>query len=173
MRSKIYVRNQNKILRGRMDFTTVLGSGVVAGLVAGLVTLRTTERKIAIENITQQRQLWRDKIRKKAIEAIEAYKQNEEARLYELYVEFQLILNPEDNDDKSILDTLWKMKNGSKESDPSIELSEKLSLLLKHDWERAKREAKPMWFHWRQPERTSYINFMNKQKCELTNKVRS
>jgi len=46
-----------------VDLPTVLSSAVVAGLVAGLVTLRTSERKIAIENITQQRQLWREKIR--------------------------------------------------------------------------------------------------------------
>ncbi|NCB82546.1 MAG: hypothetical protein EOM38_09140 [Bacilli bacterium] len=56
-----------------MDLSTVLGSGVVAGLVAGLVTLRTTERKIAIENITKQRQLWREKIRAKALETSQAY----------------------------------------------------------------------------------------------------
>jgi hypothetical protein len=148
-----------------MDLATVLGSGVIAGLVAGLVTLRTTERKIAIENITQQRQLWRDKIRNKAIEAIRAYEQNEGSRLRELYVEFQLILNPEDKNDNSILNTIWKMKNGSKESDPSIEFSEKLSLLLKHDWERAKREAKPMWFRWMPPKRTSYKDFKNKQNA--------
>lgn len=49
-----------------MDLPTVLSSGVLAGLVAGLVTLRMSERKIAIENITQQRQIWREKIRRLA-----------------------------------------------------------------------------------------------------------
>ncbi|MDL2195310.1 hypothetical protein [Shewanella algae] len=43
-----------------MDIATVLSSGVVAGLIAGLVSLRTSERQIAIENITKQREIWRD-----------------------------------------------------------------------------------------------------------------
>ena len=136
----------------------ILSSAVVAGLVAGLVTLRTTERKIAIENITQQRQLWREKIREKALEVVQAYKNNDRARIEELYVEFQLLLNPEDGNDIAILDTIWKMQEEEKEhSNLSIELSEKLSLLLKHDWERAKYEAKPVFF-WctNKPKRISY-----------------
>ena len=146
-----------------MDLSTVLGSGVVAGMVAGLVTLRTTERKIAIENITQQRQLWREKIRLKAIETSKVYKDNDNSKLKELYGEFQLILNPKDNDDKSILDTLWKMQNDNKDNDLIIELTEKLALLLKHDWERAKLEAKPVWSFWSKVERISYDEFENKR----------
>ena len=150
--------------RGNMDLSTVLSSGVLAGLVAGLVTLRSTERKIAIENITQQRQLWREKIREKAVEAIKPSEKKDKTRLLELYVEFQLILNPEDSDDISILDTLWGMANTNDDNNATLELSEKLSLLLKHDWERAKREAKPVWLLWKTPKRTSYTAFSNKRK---------
>jgi len=146
-----------------MDLPTVLSSGVVAGLVAGLVTLRTTERKIAIENITQQRKLWRDKVREKALEVISAYQSENSTKLIELYVEFQLILNPEDDDDQSILDTLWAMQTKADNSNISIEFSEKLSLLLKHDWERAKREAKPVWYFWGKPVRKSYNEFKSKR----------
>jgi len=146
-----------------MDLSTVLGSGVVAGLVAGLVTLRTTERKIAIENITQQRQLWRDKVREKALETSKAHKDNDASKLKELYVEFQLILNPEDSNDKSIIDTLWEMQKKDEKGDLIIEFTEKLSLLLKHDWERAKLEAKPVWHFWGKPKRISYNDFNNKR----------
>ena len=106
-----------------MDLSTVLGSGVVAGLVAGLVTIRTAERKIAIENITHQRKLWREKIREKALETSRAYKDN----------------------------------------DLIIEFFEKLALLLKHDWERAKLEAKPVWNSSGKPKRISYDEFKNKR----------
>ena len=149
-----------------MDLSTVLGSGVVAGLVAGLVTLRTTERKIAIENITQQRKVWRDKVREKALETSKAYKDNDVSKLKELYVEFQLILNPEDENDKSILDTLWAMQNKDEINDLIIEFSEKLSLLLKHDWERAKLEAKPVWHFWGKPKRKAYDEFNNKRNAK-------
>jgi hypothetical protein len=149
-----------------MDLTTILSSGVVAGLVAGLVTLRTTERKIAIENITQQRKLWRDKVREKSLEVAKGYKNNDASKLKELYGEFQLILNPEDDNDKSILDTLWQMQNEHKEKDLIIEFTEKLALLLKHDWERAKLEAKPVWHFWGKPKRIPYNKFKNKRDAK-------
>lgn len=149
-----------------MDLTTILTSGVVAGIVAGLVTLRTTERKIAIENITQQRKLWRDKVREKSLEAAKGYKNNDASKLKELYGEFQLILNPEDDNDKSILDTLWQMQNEPKEKDLIIEFTEKLALLLKHDWERAKLEAKPVWHFWGKPKRIPYNQFKNKRDAK-------
>ena len=146
-----------------MDLATVLSSGVVAGLVAGLVTLRTTERKIAIENITQQRKLWRDNVREKAIEVSKAYQAHDGSKIKELYGEFQLVLNPEDDNDKSILDTLWEMQNKNEENDLLIEFFEKLALLLKHDWERAKLEAKPVRYFWVKPERLAYKDFKNKR----------
>ena len=146
-----------------MDLSTVLGSGVVAGLVAGLVTLITTERKIAIENITQQRQIWREKVREKAIDVIQAYEKKDKSRLNELYVEFQLILNPENNNDKSILDSLWAMLSEEENKKLPVELSEKLALLLKHDWERAKKEAKFVFVPFRKPKRIAYSEFNKKR----------
>jgi len=146
-----------------MDLATVLSSGVVAGLVAGLVTLRVNERKIAIENITQQRQIWREKIRLKAVEVVKEYASNNKPKIIELYVDFQLILNPEDKLDTSILDTIWKMSQTENDLSLSIELSEKLALLLKHDWERAKNESKPILFGSSEPERITYENFSNKR----------
>lgn len=146
-----------------MDFSTVLSSGVIAGLVAGLVTISTTERKIAIENITQQRQLWRHNVREKCIETVKAFKNSDSLRIAELYIEFQLILNPLDVNDKSILDTLWDMQSKYDDSKLVVELAEKLSLLLKHDWERAKLEARPIWFRRSEPERISYVDFQHKR----------
>ena len=81
-------------------------------------------------------------------------------------MEFQLILNPEDENDKSILDTLWAMQNKDEINDLIIEFSEKLSLLLKHDWERAKLEAKPVWHFWGKPKRKGYDEFNNKRNAK-------
>ena len=138
--------------------STILGSSVIVGLVANWVILRTAARKISIENITQQRQLWRETIREKASEVAKAYKGNDSSsRIEELYVEFQLLLNPRDPDDIEILDTIWEMKKKEKNPKLLIELSEKLSLLLKYDWDRAKYEAKPLSFLCGKPKpRTKY-----------------
>jgi len=146
-----------------VDLPTILSSGVVAGLVAGLVTLRTSERKIAIENITQQRQQWREKIRDVAQRIKSSYKNDEKEELQSQYVEMQLLLNPEDVDDRSILDTIWSMTEESSPGALHIELAEKLSLLLKHDWERAKREAKPVWYRRSEIKRVSYNEFKSKR----------
>jgi len=68
----------------------------------------------------------------------------------------QLLLNPEDGDDKCILDTIWQMLEEPEAAKLHIVLAEKLSLLLKHDWERAKLEAKPVWYRFRKVKRVSY-----------------
>jgi hypothetical protein len=139
-----------------VDLPTVLSSAVVAGLVAGLVTLRISERKIAIENITQQRQLWREKIRSLSLKIKGSYKSGNKDELNSQYIEMQLLLNPEDSNDKSILDTIWEMIEETDSTKLHIILSEKLSLLLKHDWERAKLEAEPVWYRFKKVKRISY-----------------
>jgi hypothetical protein len=146
-----------------IDLPTFLSSGVVAGLVAALVALRTNERNIVIENITKQRQAWREKVRNLALRINSSYQNNEKPDLQNCYIELQLILNPNDEKDISILDTLWEMINEESKSNLNIELSEKLALLLKHDWERAKREAKPFWFKFCKPTRLSYGEYKHKR----------
>ncbi|MNY59606.1 hypothetical protein D3C86_1960720 [compost metagenome] len=49
-----------------MDLLDILSSAVVSVLVAALITLRTSDRKIQIENITQERAKWEEKIRGKS-----------------------------------------------------------------------------------------------------------
>jgi len=147
-----------------IDLTTIISSGVVAGIIAGLVALRTAERKIAIENITKQREIWRDKIRVKLLDVTRAFQVKDSPKLLELYNEFALLLNPFDPEDKSIMDVLWELKSGTAEVSKLLELSERLSLLLKHDWERAKTEAKPLFFRGSKPKRKVYGNFKNKRR---------
>ncbi|WP_147172712.1 hypothetical protein [Pseudomonas sp. SJZ079] len=146
-----------------MDIAIVLSSGVVAGIIAGLVTLRTSERKIAIENITKQREVWRDKIRTKSLGVTNAIENKALSELCELYTGFSHLLNPEDMEDFAILSLLWNFKSGRLDEESHLEFIERVSLLLKHDWERAKREAKPWFFFTKEPKRMEYNNFSNKR----------
>lgn len=150
--------------RAGMDIATVLSSGVVAGLIAGLVSLRTSERQIAIENITKQREIWRDKVRTKSLDVTNAIENKALSKLCGLYTEFSHLLNPEDTEDLAILSLLWCFKSGDFEEKSHVEFIERVSLLLKHDWERAKREAKPWFFFTKEPERTKYDNFEHKRQ---------
>lgn len=86
-----------------MILETLLTSAVVAALVGGYVSLVSSERKIQIENVTQERAKWREQIRMNAIKvsqgasntAIEVKK----SFLIEQQVVFELLLNPHDPED--------------------------------------------------------------------------
>ncbi|MBM4869253.1 hypothetical protein [Vibrio parahaemolyticus] len=154
-----------------IEWGTVLGSGVVAGLVAGLVTLRTTERKIAIENITQQRQVWRDKLRVKAKDVTDAFENKSISKLSILCTEFSHLLNPLNDEDREILKILWDFKAGNFSEQKHVEFIERISLLLKHDWQRAKHEAKPLFFVLKEPSIVKYSEFEFKKKVDSTGKL--
>ncbi|MFB0811224.1 hypothetical protein ACEU6F_08460 [Aeromonas salmonicida] len=150
-----------------MDIATILSSGVIAGIVAGFVTLRTSERNISIENITKQRQVWRNTIRALAINISSAYLRNERYKIKSYYIELQLLLNPNDDDDREILDTVWAMQEKKQMENLDIEFSEKIALLLKHDWERAKLEARSPLIRITSVFRISYGAFKNKRASRM------
>lgn len=129
-----------------MDLGTVLTSGVVAALVSGLVSLRNNERKLVIENITQERTKWREKIREKNIQIHEAYQSKESAKIEAAGAELRLLLNPMDPLDRDILTEIPTLKNFESTPQDIERFSIKLSLLLKHDWERAKQETKGVFY---------------------------
>ena len=139
-----------------MEPSTILTSAVVAALIAGLVSLRGSERKIQIENITQERAKWREKIRSNALLVHQAASLGEKAKLSELHLSFQLLLNPFDKEDEAILAAITALSS-TKDVDPRLpEFAGRVSYLLKHDWDRAKYEAKPWPFRWGKPVRKPY-----------------
>ncbi|MEZ8370215.1 hypothetical protein AB6C94_12415 [Vibrio splendidus] len=145
------------------ELVTILGSGVIAGLVAGLVTIRTTERKIAIENITQQRQVWRDKVREKAKCVTQAIDNKSISQLSLLTTEFSHLLNPLEGEDYEIIKLLSKFKEGTYCPEKHSEFVERIALLLKHDWDRAKHEAKPWFYRHSEPKRVLFSDYNPKK----------
>lgn len=128
---------------------TLLTSAVVAALVGGYVSLVNSERKIQIENVTQERAKWREQIRVNAIKvhrvASKISLEGENPSLVELRMVFELLLNPHDPEDVAILKCIEELDDSKEPARRLPEFSKRLALLLKHDWERAKREAKPWW----------------------------
>jgi type II secretory pathway pseudopilin PulG len=108
---------------------------------AALVAEKNSERKILIENITQERAKWREKIRTKSMEAHKAAIQRNTIWLAELKLSFATSLNPTDHEDDLILNLIDKLKDEKDRETKLEEFSDRISLLLKHDWERAKNEA--------------------------------
>jgi hypothetical protein len=120
--------------------STVLSSAVIAAIVAAFISVLTSERRIGAENVIQERKNWRDKIRELSSEIfkllIRVDSTDREDLLRDMRAEFSLLLNPHSISDQNIL--LLIAPNGADKAD---EFTQRVALLLKHDWERAKREA--------------------------------
>lgn len=140
-----------------MSLAVILTSTVVAALVAGLVSLRVADRRIAIENVTQQRAKWRDKIRANASEACTAIRASDNGGIATLRSSFALLLNPHDAEDLAIINSIACSNDAP---DQAWEFARRVALLLKHDWERAKREARPWPFRGKVPTRTTYVSYI-------------
>jgi hypothetical protein len=135
---------------------TLLSSAVVAAFVAALFSVLTSERRIAAENVIQERKNWRNEIRALSSEVCEALSRpdgdDNENKLRDLRAKLLFLLNPHDAEDKEILALDGRTK--------AEEFSDRVRLLLKHDWERAKREASLLrWLCEREPQRVTYEKF--------------
>jgi hypothetical protein len=147
-----------------MSWDTFLagGAGAFVGAVLGAIgTLYTTERRIRIENVTQERTKWREKIRDlaKEISAASILAPAEFANsIPHLRRQLELNLNPSDPADREILRLLTELQPN--DSGTIEVLFASIACLLKHDWERVKRETSlrrqiPFWGPGRRRRRSS------------------
>jgi hypothetical protein len=139
-----------------------LGSSVIAAVVAGVFVQRTNDRNIEIDNTTKERTKWRDKIRDRALDVCQACDPQKTQKLKELRLVFSVNLNPQDDEDNGILDTIERLSEGKNTKENLLEFSNRVSLLLKHDWERGKYESKS-WvgrIFTRKPLRVKYEEFL-------------
>ncbi len=126
-----------------MVIVTASSSAVVSAIVTAFVSRRNSERAIQIENITKERAKWRDKIRRLAIGVYRAAAGSDGVKLNELSLSLRLNLNPTDPEDIAIIAAVSRLVSSSHADEGIIrEFSVRIALLLKHDWERAKLEAK-------------------------------
>lgn len=111
----------------------------IAGIVAAYVVFMNSERKIAIENITKERALWRETIRGIAGEIEALIRNNDENSLPAQKNRLRLLLNPKDKADNRILDLV-----ACGDKNAADDFSTEVAYLLKHDWERAKLESQSL-----------------------------
>lgn len=126
----------------------ILGSSVFTALVTSLFTRKSHEETIALKYITEERTKWREKIKETMStlnEAVHSPLLNGERlnKTRKLSTYLKLSLNPDPSHiiDKNILECITKLCN-KPDYEQFLILESKISLLLKHDWERAKNEAK-------------------------------
>lgn len=139
-----------------MDTATLLGSAVVSAIVTAIVAWRSTERRIQIENITQERAKWREQIRTQSQLVHEAATRRNLRNIAEARLAFTLLVNPFDSQDQAILICIDRLKETEGLSSNLRQFADRVAYLLKHDWERAKAESKPWFFFRRTPRREMY-----------------
>ncbi len=135
----------------------ILGSSLLTGIVTSLFIKFSKDKDNKLQYITNDRKKWRDELRIATLELRKLYgnKQNNSQNLenadisFKSYSEiktfFQVRLNPCDEEDNKILKLFDDLINSeSLGSDDKVKKIEKaIASLLKFDWERAKKEAKP------------------------------
>jgi hypothetical protein len=116
----------------------LFASSVLAAIVSGVVAFLTSERRLAAENVIQERTKWRERVRDLAekIYAAIISGESDANKFRELRAKLALRLNPHDADDQEIL-TLVAPGDAVRADG----FNQRVALLLKHDWQRARREA--------------------------------
>ena len=106
------------------------------------------QRRIAAEHVTAERAKWREKIRAQALKVHDAILSGDAAVVGRLQSEFRALLNPFDRHDQAILDCMTVDSSSQELKNRADEFAGRISLLLKHDWERAKLEAGFFLYRW-------------------------
>ncbi len=129
-------------------FAVILGSTVVAAFVTAIFTRKSYEDSVSLKYITEERASWREKVKELVSELSEAVhlptlnrERIKKVRKISSYLKLSLNPNPKEILDSKIIKCLEQLCIDPRYS--KVKEIEKLtSLLLKYDWERAKREAK-------------------------------
>lgn len=121
-------------------FGPILTSGVIASLVTAVFSKMSVDKNIRIENITKERQRWREQMRELVKEVNEAFIYRDSAKLRIIKAALVVRLNPEDSMDKAIVKSIEELPN--RWDYPELdEFNQYMAALLKHDWERVKGEV--------------------------------
>lgn len=150
-------------------FESILTGGLAGAVISGFFAMRNQDKSIKVKQITEERQKWRERIRELTVKITEIVGELESStsnlcckkarinnckmKLRVIKAELSVSLNPKDDEDKDILTRLQhiidapneafnkpSLKEKSSKDTPIEELQYRLSLLLKHDWERVKNE---------------------------------
>ena len=124
-----------------MELVSLLVAGGTGGLIGSLLTWSLGRKRILVENVTQERRHWRDKVRAMALEVHDAMVYGNDRKIERLRKEFRALLNPHDCEDTKLIDCIRSGCPQAERAQHTDEFALRVSYLLKHDWERAKSET--------------------------------
>ncbi|MFD0930860.1 hypothetical protein ACFQ1T_13810 [Methylophilus glucosoxydans] len=140
-------------------FSVFLSSTVVSAFVAALISLRTNERKIQIENVTQERAKWRITMRNLSDSLVKASLTKDIQTVRFCCSQLALNVSPFSAEDRALIKAAELLATAEDKDAQVKEFTERMAILLKHDWERAKWEARPCFFRGKEPRRVPYNEF--------------
>lgn len=117
-----------------------------------LLTWYLAQKRISIENVTQERAKWRTDIRRTALDAHDAMVDGDPTKVERVRNELRALLNPYDREDCKLIACL-ELGCAGDGVRWTNEFARRVALLLKHDWERAKWEASSLRWVRRKPKR--------------------
>ena len=116
--------------------------------ITALVTWSIAQRRIAAQYVTGERAKWRDEIRSKAPEVHSAILNGQSTKIAQIRIEFGALLNPFDPHDQGLLNCMVVTSSQEARKTTADDFAERIRLLLKHDWDRAKLEASGILCGW-------------------------
>lgn len=130
------------------SFIAGTGFTLIAGWLTAFFALRKDERAIHIEQVTKERAKWRDNMRTLTEEIVTIFflkeDKNNKGRISALRSRLTTSINPKDDThDQAILDHFDRLFDGNG-TDTHV-FTQRIALLLKHDWERVKWECMPIY----------------------------
>ncbi|WP_288739727.1 hypothetical protein [uncultured Rheinheimera sp.] len=144
-----------------MELLTVfLSSSVIAGSVSAIVSFYVSERRVYIENVTQERAKWRSSIRTLAESIVKSAHSDDFHMVDILSSQLMLNLDPFDSEDILLIHCVDQLATSEDKRVQIKEFRERVALLLKHDWERSKAEAR-LWPLSKVKPRVSHNNYKN------------
>ena len=121
----------------------------LAGVVlTAFATWSIAQRRIAAQHVIAERAKWRNDIRTKALLVHDAMLRGETATVARLKIDLAARLNPFDRHDQELLKCMVVKDSDKARQCAACEFARRISLLLKHDWDRAKLEASVFVWRW-------------------------
>lgn len=120
------------------DIMLFLGSGGIVAIITAFITKSIADKEHKGQHIINERKTWRNDIREKLVEI--AYSKDVK-EIKEFHVFMSVRLNPLDKEDKKILSSIDKLIKFPECEITWRELEKRVAYLLKHDWDRSKKEV--------------------------------
>ncbi|MBB1601439.1 hypothetical protein [Variovorax sp. UMC13] len=118
----------------------------LAGVAVGFLAFRKSERTVQVAAVSAERTSWRHELRALAAEIagfqLFPAQASMPGRIWQLRARLATLLNPKDPLDVEILEHFDRLFfDGAQDMDL---FTERIALLLKHDWERVKADSLPL-----------------------------